>query len=78
MNLFIYLFYYYFSIKTFTGPQAESDVDIIIHHLRHPIEANNIRLRPLKWEQLICLRLEFYGCVIEGSPGRKEVKKKFT
>ena len=43
---------------------------MITHYLRHPVEANYIRVRPLAWVQLICLRLELYGCDIPGSPGR--------
>ncbi|XP_068755299.1 uncharacterized protein [Montipora capricornis] len=55
-------------VKVFKGPQTASDTDIIIHYLRHPIEANSVRVLPLAWVQLICLRLELYGCDIPGSP----------
>jgi len=55
-------------VKIFKGPQTSSDKNLIIHYLRHPIEANNIRLRPLTWVQQICLRMELYGCDIPGSP----------
>ncbi|KAK2570616.1 Neuropilin-2 [Acropora cervicornis] len=55
-------------VKVFKGPQTSSDTEMITHYLRHPVEANYIRVRPLAWVQLICLRLELYGCDIPGSP----------
>lgn len=55
-------------VKVFKGPQTSSDTEMITHYLRQPVEANYIRVRPLAWVQLICLRLELYGCDIPGSP----------
>lgn len=45
------------------------DREMIVHKLRHPIEANSIRIRPWAFQELICIRFEFYGCDIPGSPG---------
>ncbi|XP_031552764.1 lactadherin-like [Actinia tenebrosa] len=37
------------------------------HWLANAFEAMTIRIIPTKWEILICLRLELYGCLIKGS-----------
>lgn len=55
-------------VKMFKGPQKAEDRDMIVHKLRHPIEANSIRIRPWEFEELICVRFELYGCDIPGSP----------
>ena len=57
----------------FKGPQSAEDRDMIVHKLRHPIEANSIRIRPWEFEELICVRFELYGCDIPGSPGTTDV-----
>ena len=57
----------------FKGPQKAEDRDMIVHKLRHPIEANSIRIRPWEFEELICVRFELYGCDIPGSPGTTDV-----
>ncbi|XP_031552774.1 lactadherin-like [Actinia tenebrosa] len=36
--------------------------------LHDPIEVYSLRIRPLAWEKLICMRFELYGCRIIGSP----------
>lgn len=55
--------------KMFLGPQSKEDTEMIVHRLRHPIEAYSIRFHPWESEQLVCMRLELYGCDILGSPG---------
>lgn len=55
-------------VKIFKGPQNPGDRHMIVHNLRHPIEANSVRIRPRKYEGLICIRFELYGCDIPGSP----------
>lgn len=54
--------------RMFLGPQSKEDTEMIVHRLRHPIEAYSIRFHPWESEQLVCMRLELYGCDILGSP----------
>ena len=68
--MFISFPFFLFS-KVFKGPQIATDTEMIVNFLRHPIEANSIRLRPKTWFEQICLRMELYGCDILGSPGKK-------
>ncbi|XP_068753099.1 uncharacterized protein [Montipora capricornis] len=53
-------------VKEFTGNSDQFTP--VFHLLINEIEANSLRLRPLDWENLICMRFEMYGCKIAGAP----------
>ncbi|XP_022796653.1 uncharacterized protein LOC111335073 [Stylophora pistillata] len=36
--------------------------------MKNEIEAHSIRLRPLAWQELVCMRFEVFGCPVEGAP----------
>ena len=54
--------------KEFSGNYDKSTP--VFHLLSNEIEAYSIRVRPLAWEKLICMRFEVFGCSFEGSPGK--------
>ncbi|XP_078374347.1 neuropilin-1a-like [Oculina patagonica] len=53
-------------IKEFSGNYDKSTP--VFYQLSNDIEAYSIRVRPLAWEKLICMRFEVFGCSFEGSP----------
>uniref|UniRef100_A0A3Q4GH73 Neuropilin 1 n=2 Tax=Neolamprologus brichardi TaxID=32507 RepID=A0A3Q4GH73_NEOBR len=51
--------------KTFLG--NDNPTDEVRSHLPKPTLARYIRIRPMSWEQGICMRFEIYGCRTSGT-----------